>query len=136
MASIVGERYRNASSSDVAALDTKISQAQAEYDDISNKLGACTDGKERWFLYSCKKHQGYTYLELRDMKSQLKDRVEALRKERDRLILSIEKTAEVATTIGTATEQVGKGIGSVTIYGAIALVVIFGVFLVYRKFKK
>lgn len=142
MASIVGEKYRNATASDLADLDTKIAQVKAEYDNFNQLFHICAAKKENNFFYNCNNRLGYSYFELNDLRNRRLKTLTDLKKQRAELTLDIEETmrvqteeAEITRQAGEAAEAVGKGIGMASVYGLIAVLAIIAGVYFYKKSK-
>jgi K+/H+ antiporter YhaU regulatory subunit KhtT len=143
MASIVGEKYRYATTAELNDLDSRIAKVQAQYNDIKAKFSVCADGKNRSIFYSCNKNVGYSYRELQNLKKSLVKQLETLQKQREALVATVMQTTQLTTDVAAATtkvaeatEAVGKGVGSVALYGLLAVAAIIGGVMLYKKVKK
>lgn len=150
MSSIVGERWRNATSSDLAALDTKIAAAQVDYDKFVALLKACRSGKSGNPFYSCNKHQGFTQGSLENHVADTKTILTQLQNQRVGLAANVQSTldlqaaeieadklsAESTTLTADAATESGKAAGVwIAVVAGALLIAGLGIYG-FKKLKK
>ncbi len=143
MGSIVGEKWHNATSEDLAALDSEINLVQSQYDDFLLKYNTCVAGRTQNAFYSCQNNTGFTKTSIENHLRDLKNELTSLTARREALSQNIQSTLQAGTLEATNIQETAKAAseaGSATgkwvlVIGGIVLLIGGSIFFL-RKIKK
>lgn len=143
MPSIVGEKYRNATSSDVALIDEQILQHEAALKEATGLLTECMANTLRNPFYSCHKRLGRSKSNIEAAVVREKTALSELRKKRELIVASIEQTTGLAIQESTASKEEAEADALVAesrgkqfmVYGGILAVLIIAGLVFYKKIK-
>lgn len=142
MASIIGEKYKYASSDSLVALDSRIAEVQADYTKWKTLYEACKAGKNRSIFYSCNKNQGFSSSSLYNHYYETKVLLENLKKERTTLAENLAsqaqiqaQTAKASQETASAAEKTASATGKWVIVAFLGVAAIAGGIFLFKKFK-